>query len=157
MNYSFKEEDLRLFYGENEIIDLNSAENVPFADIWNKSSKTFNMKYFSSDYNPIGLEVYPSDFMKTKRFIYAALMPINTQEGLDSDKIYTLESGKFIRFETTFGELTNGFIPKVYAYIEENKIPVDFGFDYEEYPLEFDSHDLNSKVFICMKYLGKEE
>lgn len=156
MKYNFKEEPTRLFYGESEIIDWNKDDNVPFGTVWTNTSESFNMKYYNSDHTPIGLEIYPKDFMETKRFVYAALMPINQQEDLDKEKIYTVEEGKFIRFETTFGELTKGFIPKVYTYIQENNIPVDYGFDYEEYPMEFDPEDPNSIVYVCMKYLGKE-
>ena len=131
-------------------------ENVPFGDIWNKTSTTFDKKYLISDYSPIGLEVYPKDFMKNKRFVYAALMPINKEDGLDKDKIYVLEPGKFIRFETTFGELTKGFIKKVYSYINEKNVHVDYNFDYEEYPVEFDHNNPDSIVYVCMKYLGDE-
>ncbi len=66
-----------------------------------------------------------------------------------------LGSGKYIRFETTFEELVKGYIPTVYKYINENKIPVAFDFDYEEYPFDFDAGNPQSIVYVCFKYLGE--
>lgn len=154
MKYEIKEEKERLFYGYSEVVDLNSNENTPFAEIWNKSSKEFDMKYFDPNGSCIGLESYPYNFMELRQFTYGALYPIHSTEGLESKKLRKLEAGKYIRFETTFEDLVKGFIPKVYQYIKENNIPVDYEFDYEEYPPEFLPQNPKSIVYVCMKYKG---
>lgn len=155
MKYNIKEEPARVFYGTSEVIDLNTTENTPFQAIWSKSSEDFDMKYYDPDFSSIGLEIYPYNFMEIRKFTYSALFPVVTTEGLNQNKVIRLEPGKFIRFETTFEELTKGFIPKVYQYIREQGIPVAFEYDYEEYPKEFDHRDPNSTVYICFKYLGE--
>ncbi|AIO18526.1 Bacterial transcription activator, effector binding domain [Candidatus Izimaplasma bacterium HR1] len=155
MKYDIKEEPSRVYYGISEVIDLNSDENTPFGDIWDKTAKMFDMKYFNPEWSAIGLEIYPYNFLEIRKFTYSALMPINSTEGLNQNRVIRLKAGKYIRFETTFVELTKGFIPKVYKYIQENNIPVAFEFDYEEYPPEFNHSNPNSTVYVCFEYKGE--
>lgn len=155
MKYIIKEEPERLFYGEYAFIDLKRDDNEPFGAVWDRSAKSFDMKYFNPSYSPIGLEMYPSDFMENRRFRYAALMPIKTKEGLDRKKIVKLQPGRFICFEVRFGDFRNGITPKIYDYIMENNIPVEYGFDYEEYPMEFDPNNPDSLVYVCLPYKGE--
>lgn len=154
MKFNIKEEPSRVYYGLGEEIDLNSNENTPFAEIWNKSAEMFDMKYFNPKWPSIGLEKYSRDFMETRKFTYSALFPVNSIEGLNKELIVKIPAAKFIRFETTFEELTKGFIPTVYKYINENQVPVAFDFDYEEYPSDFDHSNPQSKVYVCFEYLG---
>lgn len=155
MKFNIKEEPARVYYGISEVIDLNSDENTPFGEIWDQTAKMFDMKYFNPKWPSIGLEIYPENFMEIKKFTYSALYPVNDTEGLNQNRVIRLKGGKFIRFETTFEELTKGFIPTVYKYINEHKIPVAFDYDYEEYPYEFDASNPQSTVFICFQYLGE--
>lgn len=155
MKYDIKNEPTRVYYGISEVIDLNSTDNTPFGDIWSKTSEMFNMKYYNPEWPAIGLELYPHNFMEIRKFTYSALMPVNDTEGLNQNRVIRLKAGKFIRFETTFLELTKGFIPKVYEYISKNQIKVAYEYDYEEYPPEFDHSNPQSKVYVCFEYLGE--
>ncbi len=94
--------------------------------------------------------------MEEKKFAYSALMPVRSVEGLDEKYLIVVEEGRYIRFETTFKAVTQeGYTKEVYKYIQEHNIPVDFSFDYEEYPPAFDASDPNSVIFICFRYLGE--
>ena len=156
MKYTIHEHGDRIFYGLSETCDLKTVININFAPLWDKTAKMFDMSYFTDKYFPIGLESYPEDFMEERIFTYSALMPVHKTEGLDPKLIKVVKGGKFIRFETTFGGLFQGFVPQVYAFVKENKIPVDYSMDYEEYPPEFDAHDPASPMYVCFRYLGDE-
>ena len=56
MKYEILEQEERLFYGVTEVIDMNSDDNTPFNEIWDKTAKEFDMKYFNPEYGSIGLE-----------------------------------------------------------------------------------------------------
>lgn len=155
MKYNVKEEPSRVYYGLSEVIDLNTDENTPFAEIWSKSSEKFDMKYYNPKWPSIGLEMYPHNFMEIRKFTYSALYPINDTEGLNQNRIIRLPAGKFIRFETTFEELVKGYVRKVYEYIKENHIKVSYQYDYEEYPPTFDHNNPKSTVYVCFRYLGE--
>lgn len=155
MKYNIKDEPSRVYYGLSEVIDLNSGDNTPYAEIWSKSGQHFDMKYYNPDWSSIGLEMYPHNFMEIRKYTYSALYPVNSTEGLNQNRVIRIPAGKFIRFETTFGELVKGFIPKVYNYIRENNIKVSYEYDYEEYPPEFHHEDPNSTVYVCFRYLGE--
>ncbi len=72
MKYNIKEEPSRVYYGLSEVIDLNTNENTPFAEIWDKTAKMFDMKYFNPKWSSIGLEMYPHNFMEIRKFTYSA-------------------------------------------------------------------------------------
>lgn len=82
--------------------------------------------------NFIGLECYPPDFMESKIFDYFALVQTKALIHRDGFVTKKLPAGTYISFVVEFDQLHDQ-IQHVYEYINEHKVPVHMGFDYEDY------------------------
>ena len=153
MKYTISKEQERLFFGESRLIDLKDPSTMKFGDVWSDTMKHYNPDNETELYDPIGLEIYDERFPKDKVFTYSALLPIKSKEGIDPKLIRTIPAGTFLKFEMTYKELYDGQIPKIYEYIHNNQINVQYGFDYEEYPKGFDYQNENSIVYLCIRQL----
>jgi predicted transcriptional regulator YdeE len=80
----------------------------------------------------IGLECYPPDFMESRSMDYYAM--VQTKEKVEQAGFVTkkLPAGTYISFEIQMDDIMNQ-IQHVYNYVKNNKIPVHYGFDFEEY------------------------
>lgn len=80
----------------------------------------------------IGLEVYPSDFLKTRIFDYLAMVETKEIVRIPGVVTKTIPAGKYISFELSFDHLVEG-IHQSYQYLNDNHIPYDRSFDFEDY------------------------
>lgn len=135
MKYETKEYGIRYFegYEHSGEVTLNTTHKELQAP-WGKLFK--NMESINNINEPrsfIGLNCYPPGFRKADGYDYYALIETkilnNVKEGISTKK---LPQGNYIVFTIKFANIreeTN----KIYKYINENKLPVNYGFDYEEY------------------------
>ena len=76
--------------------------------------------------------MYPHDFMETNLFTYLAMVETVSKEEIEGFDSIVLPKGKYIKFEIQFDDIGNE-IQKVYKYVKEHNIAIDYAFDFEDY------------------------
>ena len=137
MKYFIKEYDTRYFAGIEfpNGLRLNTDDKKKIPEIWDRFFKEENIKITNKEipYHYIGLEIYPFDFMETKIIDYFVLAETSGLFEGDSEIVTKkLKKGKYICFPIKHDDISKE-IHRVYEYIEEEKINVHMGYDYEDY------------------------
>lgn len=135
MNYDERRFEVRYFEGYehqgNVTLKTGHKElQPPWMDLFKNIERINNIKEPRSF---IGLNCYPPGFKKADGYDYFAMiqteLPNNVPESVSTKK---LPAGTYIVFRIAFGKIreeTN----KIYKYINDKQLNVNFGFDYEEY------------------------
>jgi len=152
MKYEIFERPEIHYIGLKLEVNLNSIEKSNIGGLWSDLFKEEDQLNIDRSSECIGLEKYNDDTMKTGIFDYYALAP--STKMTDDEGYYsyvTLPASKYVKFPVNFKELGPKKFQEVYKYIKENKINVDYSFDMELYPLDFNPEDENAEMFIMFK------
>jgi len=98
----------------------------------------------------IGLEIYPEDFIQTRRFDYYAMVETKELVQLPNIVSKTVPSGKYISFEIEFDRITDE-IMLCYDYLNQHRIPYDMTFDFEDYINDQNYTLKNQKLYFSIR------
>lgn len=150
MKYVITEYNERYYVGLKRQCNLKKLEDMCIGELWTTfTSKNHEIPFIEGEM--IGLEQYPKEFEQTRQFNYFALGPVANKMEIDGFVSVTLPKGKYVRVEITLQELFDGVTPKVYEFIQTTDLDIDYGIDYEEYPIDMNMNDTSSKMYIALK------
>ncbi len=155
MKYFIKEFNTRYYAGIEfpDGIKAGTDDVKKIPQFWDRFSKQED-NMIQNQVTPkhyIGLEIFPFDFMETKTYYYYAL--VETQSLIEEVKGITtkkLKKGKYICFPIEFDDISNE-IQRVYRFIENEKINVHMGFDYEDYLPEENYMERGAILNFCLR------
>lgn len=150
MKYIITEYPERHYLGLKRDVNLNKPEEMCIGELWTSFFKDFNKLPYTKG-EMIGLELYPHDFQETKNFSYLALAPVDELTEMEEYESITLPAGKYVKVEITVQQLFDGVTPKVYEFLQQSELEIDYGFDYEEYPEQIDMSNTESVMYIVLK------
>lgn len=150
MEYEYIKLEEMTFTGIHKEVNMNNYKEEEFKKLWNTILKSPKKSKLSKDQFYIGLEEYGPDFSNEKRFDYYAMCPVDCID-ITNSVTKTLPSGKYIRFKNTYKNHGPHFFKKVYDFIHEKGISIDYGFDFEILPPDFTYDDLNSVLYVGLK------
>jgi predicted transcriptional regulator YdeE len=155
MKYEIFERPEVHYVGLKLEVDMKTIEESNIGELWTKlfaDAENLNIDYSQEC---IGLEKYSKDTMETGLFDYYALAPTTKITDLGGYYSYmSLPAGKYIKFPVIFKDLGPKLFKSVYDYIKANDIKVDYNFDFELYPTNFNSDNPDAELFIAFRMCG---
>lgn len=152
MKYEIFERELINYVGLKTEVNLAKIEESNIGEVWGQLFSNTDSLSIDPKTECIGLEKYPKDFMETKIFSYYALAPVTEIKEVGGNFHHiTLPKGKYIKFPVIFKDLGPDKYAEVYKFIKDNGIKVDYSFDFELYPRDFDGDNPESQLFITLK------
>jgi predicted transcriptional regulator YdeE len=158
MKYSVVDYDERFYIGVEFPGGVNLSQNPNISNFWNDFLRDDLplLQDIPSKNLFIGLECYPPDFKDTHTFDYYALVETNQLEHKDGFVSKKLPKGKYILFEIEFDDLMNE-MQRAYQFAQKEKMPIHYGFDYEQYLMGEDYTKPGAKLQFVIKLESKEE
>lgn len=151
MKYIVRDFEERYYVGIEHTPTIKQGVPHQISALWTKfmDEKYPTLKKAELLHNFIGLECYPPDFMESREFDYFCLVETKFLIKTDGFVSKKLPKGKYISFEITFKSIFDD-IQNVYKYVNEHKMKVHYGFDFEEYLTGEDYKNTDSKLYFSL-------
>lgn len=135
-----------VYAGYQITVDLSQLEETDFTALWNQVMKETHLK--ENDFY-IGYEAYYKEANKTM-MTYYALAPVSSYVNPKHQNLITktLKKGTYLLFENTLENHGPNFFKKVYAFVKSQNIEVDYSFDLEVIPNDFNRENQDSLIYV---------